>query len=183
MSAPSNSAPFLPGNISRLMQTLEKNQRLSDPKWLAAISASITLRERLQSFKRKRYVFLVVILSSPWVYRWAREKFHKSSIYRSHRARNESFSRHLAKAEQEELQKAAAGPLQSKSTKVAVNAEFLRKLRSILPVIIPTWRCKEMFMIVLHTFFLIARTYLSVIVARLDGRIVKDLVGLIIMLS
>jgi len=36
---------------------------------------------------------------------------------------------------------------------------------------------KEAFMLVLHTFFLVLRTVLSVMVARLDGRIVRDLVS------
>jgi hypothetical protein len=35
-------------------------------------------------------------------------------------------------------------------------------------------RCRETLMIVLHTSFLITRTLLSVLVAKLDGRIVRD---------
>ena len=42
---------------------------------------------------------------------------------------------------------------------------------------------KEAFMLVLHTFFLVLRTVLSVMVARLDGRIVRDLVSLFEYLS
>jgi ATP-binding cassette subfamily D (ALD) long-chain fatty acid import protein len=49
-------------------------------------------------------------------------------------------------------------------------------LRFLLSIVIPGWRSKEMAMLTLHSFFLVARTYLSVVVARLDGRIVKDLV-------
>lgn len=32
-------------------------------------------------------------------------------------------------------------------------------------------------MLVLHSFFLVARTYLSVVVARVDGKIVKELIA------
>jgi ATP-binding cassette subfamily D (ALD) long-chain fatty acid import protein len=92
---------------------------------------------------------------------------------------------------------AAAG--QSAATaanKVRVNKEFFRQLRAILKIIIPRWvfqlrfrinslliglRCrstsKEVFLFSLHTFFLLLRTYLSLLVAKLDGMIVRDLVS------
>ena len=72
--------------------------------------------------------------------------------------------------------------------RLGVNKRFWKMLAAILRIAIP--RCgagnsmlthsktgKEAFLLLLHTFFLVARTILSVMVARLDGRIVRDLVG------
>jgi hypothetical protein len=42
---------------------------------------------------------------------------------------------------------------------------------------IPRLTSKESMLLLLHTFFLISRTYLSLVVARLDGEIVRDLVA------
>ncbi|ORX52818.1 hypothetical protein DM01DRAFT_1306547 [Hesseltinella vesiculosa] len=61
--------------------------------------------------------------------------------------------------------------------KVGVNVEFRRQLRSIAAILFPHWKTKEAGLLVLHSIFLILRTYLSVVVAQLDGRIVKDLVN------
>lgn len=74
---------------------------------------------------------------------------------------------------------AAAGSSASSvksSVKVGVNKEFFRQIEAIFKILIPKLRCKETFILVLHTTFLVLRTYLSVVVARLDGAIVKDLV-------
>ncbi|CAO3597994.1 unnamed protein product [Absidia cylindrospora] len=61
--------------------------------------------------------------------------------------------------------------------KVGVNDEFKRQLRSLAAILFPTWHTKEAGLLVLHSIFLILRTYLSVVVARLDGRIVRDLIN------
>jgi ATP-binding cassette subfamily D (ALD) long-chain fatty acid import protein len=45
-------------------------------------------------------------------------------------------------------------------------------------VVYERWAGKEGFLLALHTFFLVFRTVLSVAVAKLDGRIVRDLVSL-----
>lgn len=60
--------------------------------------------------------------------------------------------------------------------KLGVNKQFLQQLESIVTILFPTWHTKEVLLLILHSIFLILRTYLSVVVARLDGRIVKDLV-------
>jgi ATP-binding cassette subfamily D (ALD) long-chain fatty acid import protein len=44
-------------------------------------------------------------------------------------------------------------------------------------IIIPRSTSKEVLMVLVHTFFLLMRTYLSFLVAKLDGIIVRDLVS------
>ncbi|EGO29364.1 hypothetical protein SERLADRAFT_445189 [Serpula lacrymans var. lacrymans S7.9] len=66
----------------------------------------------------------------------------------------------------------------SKSTPTGLNTTFLHQLRSIIfRIAIPSWRSKETLLVVMHSFFLVLRTVLSIGVARLDGRIVRDLVS------
>lgn len=78
---------------------------------------------------------------------------------------------------QEELAADAKNfPLVPPSYKPDVDRVFLRQLLTILRIAFPSWRSKETFILVLHSTFLVLRTVLSVAVARLDGRIVRDLV-------
>ncbi|CEI94018.1 Putative Peroxisomal long-chain acyl-CoA transporter [Rhizopus microsporus] len=67
--------------------------------------------------------------------------------------------------------------MDTQQQKVGVNKQFLQQLESISTILFPHWRTKETFLLILHSIFLVLRTYLSVVVARLDGRIVKDLVN------
>jgi len=55
---------------------------------------------------------------------------------------------------------------------------FIRQLQAILfRIAFPKLRSKETGIVVLHSFFLVMRTILSIAVARLDGMIVRDLVS------
>ncbi|KAK0552338.1 ATP-binding cassette long-chain fatty acid transporter pxa1 [Tilletia horrida] len=83
----------------------------------------------------------------------------------------------LAKKEEAKAIRAEGGAAAATAKKVGVNKEFFRQLRAIFLILIPNTRSREVFIFVLHTFFLVLRTYLSVLVARLDGAIVRDLVS------
>jgi ATP-binding cassette subfamily D (ALD) long-chain fatty acid import protein len=63
------------------------------------------------------------------------------------------------------------------ANKVGVNKEFFRQLRAILRIIVPRKRSKEVVLILAHSSFLLLRTYLSLLVAKLDGKLVGDLVS------
>jgi ATP-binding cassette, subfamily D (ALD), peroxisomal long-chain fatty acid import protein len=63
-----------------------------------------------------------------------------------------------------------------KGGKVAVDAVFFRRLWKLLKIVIPGPLSPELWLLVLHSGFLVARTWLSVVVANLDGRLVKNLV-------
>lgn len=58
----------------------------------------------------------------------------------------------------------------------AVNKEFFRQLRELIKIIIPSAVSKEAGILYLHTISLIARTFLSIYVAKLEGRVVKHIV-------
>ncbi|KAI0372061.1 hypothetical protein BV20DRAFT_964772 [Pilatotrama ljubarskyi] len=68
-------------------------------------------------------------------------------------------------------------PLVPTSHKPNLDKTFLRQLMAIMRIAFPSWHSKEALILVSHSFFLVLRTVLSVAVARLDGRIVRDLVS------
>ncbi|KAI5850952.1 ABC transporter transmembrane region 2-domain-containing protein [Tricharina praecox] len=71
----------------------------------------------------------------------------------------------------------AGGEAPPMNTKPGLNLAFLHQLLSLLSIMIPRLTSKESFLLLLHTIFLVTRTYLSLVVARLDGEIVRDLVA------
>lgn len=60
--------------------------------------------------------------------------------------------------------------------RVELNREFFRNLLRLLRIVIPSWRSKELRLILSHSVFLVARTLLSLYVAELDGKLVSSLV-------
>lgn len=62
-------------------------------------------------------------------------------------------------------------------TKPGLNLAFLHQFLSLLNIMIPRWNSKETGLLLSHGVFLMMRTYLSLVVARLDGEIVRDLVA------
>lgn len=63
------------------------------------------------------------------------------------------------------------------ATKPGLNLAFLHQFLSLLNIMIPHWNSKETGLLISHSVFLMLRTYLSLVVARLDGEIVRDLVA------
>ncbi|KAI0826191.1 ABC transporter transmembrane region 2-domain-containing protein [Irpex lacteus] len=68
-------------------------------------------------------------------------------------------------------------PLIPSTHKPSLDRTSLRQLTTILKIAFPSWHSKESGIIALHSFFLVLRTVLSVAVARLDGRLVRDIVS------
>ncbi len=66
--------------------------------------------------------------------------------------------------------------IKKKKKNPAVNKIFLKQLLKLLKISIPSVISKEFLLLVLHTSSLVARTFLSIYVAHLDGRLVKAIV-------
>ncbi|KAH9827607.1 ABC transporter, ABC-D family, PMP type [Teratosphaeria destructans] len=60
--------------------------------------------------------------------------------------------------------------------KVELNREFFRNLFKLLKICIPGSKSKELRLLVSHSVFLLLRTFISLYVAELDGRLVSSLV-------
>ncbi|XP_078536122.1 ATP-binding cassette sub-family D member 2 [Lissotriton helveticus] len=69
----------------------------------------------------------------------------------------------------------SAGPV-ALSACPAVNADFVRQLLELRRLVFPRPLCPELALLGLHSVALVSRTFLSIYVARLDGKIVKSIV-------
>lgn len=69
------------------------------------------------------------------------------------------------------------GTVPSAQTKPGLNLAFLHQFLSLMSIMIPRWSSKEAGLLISHGVFLMLRTYLSLVVARLDGELVRDLVA------
>ncbi|KAF2721389.1 hypothetical protein K431DRAFT_284984 [Polychaeton citri CBS 116435] len=63
------------------------------------------------------------------------------------------------------------------NVKPGLNLAFLHQFLSLMNIMVPRWSSKETGLLTTHAVFLLLRTYLSLVVARLDGEIVRDLVA------
>ena len=63
------------------------------------------------------------------------------------------------------------------STKPGLNIAFIHQFLSLLSIMVPHWNSKESGLLLGQGMFLLLRTYLSLVVTRLDGEIVRDLVA------
>eukprot|EP01098_Paradermamoeba_levis_P015757 TRINITY_DN8165_c0_g1_i1.p1 TRINITY_DN8165_c0_g1~~TRINITY_DN8165_c0_g1_i1.p1 ORF type:complete len:170 (-),score=34.75 TRINITY_DN8165_c0_g1_i1:70-579(-) len=64
----------------------------------------------------------------------------------------------------------------TEGSKKKINKEFMSQLMTLLKIAIPGFGSKEFFILLLHTSFLFSRTFASLIIAKMDGYLVKNIV-------
>jgi ATP-binding cassette subfamily D (ALD) protein 3 len=57
-----------------------------------------------------------------------------------------------------------------------VDSVFLKRIKYLLGIVIPSWKCIEVMDLTLLTLFLVLRTFLSIYLAGVNGRIVKAII-------
>lgn len=63
------------------------------------------------------------------------------------------------------------------NVKPGLNLAFLHQYMSLMSIMVPRWRSKETALLVMLSVSLVARTWLSIVTAKLEGRINGDLVA------
>ncbi|KAJ9658697.1 ATP-binding cassette long-chain fatty acid transporter pxa2 [Neophaeococcomyces mojaviensis] len=100
-------------------------------------------------------------------------------IHRIHNAISEQKAAARRQAEIRSQQAPLTGDAhgaEPKKKRVEINREFFRNLFRLLKICIPGVRSKELRLLVSHSVFLVLRTFLSLYVAELDGKVVSALV-------
>jgi ATP-binding cassette subfamily D (ALD) protein 3 len=50
------------------------------------------------------------------------------------------------------------------------------RIKKLIAIVIPTWKCQEVLDLILLTAFLVLRTFLSIYLAGVNGKIVKAII-------
>ncbi len=53
---------------------------------------------------------------------------------------------------------------------------FLRRIKELVRIVVPQWNCHEVLDLFLLTVFLVLRTFLSIYLASVNGKIVKAII-------
>eukprot|EP00331_Platyophrya_macrostoma_P033879 CAMPEP_0176441092 /NCGR_PEP_ID=MMETSP0127-20121128/20986_1 /TAXON_ID=938130 /ORGANISM="Platyophrya macrostoma, Strain WH" /LENGTH=176 /DNA_ID=CAMNT_0017825793 /DNA_START=48 /DNA_END=575 /DNA_ORIENTATION=- len=65
---------------------------------------------------------------------------------------------------------------EKKGGKGNVDSVFLKRILTLIRIVVPSWKSKEVFNLGLLTVLLIVRTFLSIYISSINGRIVKSIV-------
>ena len=116
------------------------------------------------------------ILVVPYRNATAKVKIHgtKSTTFDAHRR---LFLAPPKSTGLDELQASSALGGTPALSKPGLNLAFLHQYLSLTSIMIPRWNSKESALLISQSMFLALRTWLSLVVARLDGEIVRDLVA------
>eukprot|EP01129_Flabellula_baltica_P003178 TRINITY_DN12998_c0_g1_i1.p1 TRINITY_DN12998_c0_g1~~TRINITY_DN12998_c0_g1_i1.p1 ORF type:complete len:706 (-),score=131.34 TRINITY_DN12998_c0_g1_i1:1041-3158(-) len=88
---------------------------------------------------------------------------------------NSSHNKMLLKNMNEQIESDTINP--KKSSRGNLDATFFKQVKELIRIVIPSSTSNEAIMLYAHTLFLISRTFMSIYVAQLDGRIVSSLVS------
>ncbi|XP_076860866.1 ATP-binding cassette, sub-family D (ALD), member 2 [Brachyhypopomus gauderio] len=100
-------------------------------------------------------------------------------IYRRLGRRKEPENNTAGKTEQNGLtspHKPSPEPVSGHKRSPGVNAEFFKQVLELVRIVFPNILTKELGLLCLHSLALVSRTFLSIYVAGLDGKIVKTIV-------
>ena len=116
------------------------------------------------------------ILVVPYKNSTAKVKIHgtKSTTFDAHRR---LFLAPPKATGLDELQTPSGASGSAPQGKPGLNLAFLHQYLSLTSIMIPRWNSKESGLLISQGVFLALRTWLSLVVARLDGEIVRDLVA------